>query len=383
MLIQLKDDAEVQCARDAIECSLHAIKDMAAFTRLEIEKIKPKDWDKLHQDLERDEADIAALERILKEFPPKPAVKESEEKPEQVKTDPEPPPLAGAACDHSGGSLPSIPESPSNRPAGGDASGVCTMEEFEESVKGKCGRVNEVADRMGISQDLVREFLATPGCKVKRGDKGWLRYFNPEGRETLPIKEAAEPACSAPVVDTVVMPSRGAEGNGTVSLAEGKAQALPVGGSAQLSPTLSGAANGPAPSAGAVALIPLAQCEYNEDIHKNLGKEWTPKVTEAQKKVIDKPVFISPTSNEAENMDISIEPDMSDNEFDNSKWAPTDHRSVRLGFSLQEPFSATDLRARLDGEANRAYEWLAAWKRKSWIETCGFNQYRRSAKFGQ
>jgi hypothetical protein len=42
-----------------------------------------------------------------------------------------------------------------------------------------------------------------------------------------------------------------------------------------------------------------------------------------------------------------------------------------------------DLRARLDGPHQRAYQWVADWKRKNWIETVGFGQYRKTVTFGE
>jgi len=62
--------------------------------------------------------------------------------------------------------------------------------------------------------------------------------FKPLSEETiLPINEPGKPAYGGRKPVNVVMPSRGAEGNGTVSLAEGKAQALPFRSQTALSPT--------------------------------------------------------------------------------------------------------------------------------------------------
>lgn len=67
---------------------------------------------------------------------------------------------------------------------------------------------------------------------------------------------------------------------------------------------------------------------------------------------------------------------------DNSNATPLSDQGIAIGKSLKEPFSNTDLRARMD-EPDRAYTWIAAWKRKNWLETAGFGQYRRTKDFGK
>lgn len=71
-------------------------------------------------------------------------------------------------------------------------------------------------------------------------------------------------------------------------------------------------------------------------------------------------------------------------EGSNLNATPLADEGIRIGRTLLEPFSANDLAARLDGLDNtkRSYNWLAAWKRKGWVETVGFGIYRRSATFG-
>lgn len=61
----------------------------------------------------------------------------------------------------------------------------------------------------------------------------------------------------------------------------------------------------------------------------------------------------------------------------------TSDEGIRIGRSIVDPFTATDLRARLDGPQQRVYNWIAAWKRKQWIETVGFGQYVRTSQFGK
>lgn len=76
-----------------------------------------------------------------------------------------------------------------------------------------------------------------------------------------------------------------------------------------------------------------------------------------------------------------------DNPNTNSDLIPTNPEATNIGLSLREPFTATDLAARLDSSnghnpATRAYQWLAYWKRSGRIETCGFGQYIRTKTFG-
>lgn len=67
---------------------------------------------------------------------------------------------------------------------------------------------------------------------------------------------------------------------------------------------------------------------------------------------------------------------------DNSNVTPLSDRGIAIGKTLTEPFTPTDLNARLDGDTGRAYTWIAAWKRKTWIETVGFGQYKRAQNYG-
>ncbi len=68
---------------------------------------------------------------------------------------------------------------------------------------------------------------------------------------------------------------------------------------------------------------------------------------------------------------------------DNRNADPLSPEGIRIGRSLGQPFGHLDLRARLDGSADRGYRWVAAWKQKGWIDTCGYGQYRRTETFGQ
>lgn len=63
--------------------------------------------------------------------------------------------------------------------------------------------------------------------------------------------------------------------------------------------------------------------------------------------------------------------------------APLSDASIALGLTLGEPFTSTDIQARLDGNSTKAYELIAGWKRKGWLETIAFGTYRRTAAFGK
>lgn len=68
----------------------------------------------------------------------------------------------------------------------------------------------------------------------------------------------------------------------------------------------------------------------------------------------------------------------------NETVTPGSKAAVAIGNTLVEPFSATDLKARLDGDGHaRSYHFVAEWKRRSWIETCGHLLYKRTARFGE
>jgi hypothetical protein len=67
---------------------------------------------------------------------------------------------------------------------------------------------------------------------------------------------------------------------------------------------------------------------------------------------------------------------------DNRDVNATSPEAIAIGKTLGQPFSNTDLRARLDGDSGRDYRWIATWKAKDWIETCGFGAYRRTRTFG-
>lgn len=69
-------------------------------------------------------------------------------------------------------------------------------------------------------------------------------------------------------------------------------------------------------------------------------------------------------------------------ELDNRTWTPHSAEGIALGRTLLNPWTPTDLQARLDGEKTRAYYWIAQWKRKGWIDTVGVGQYRKTEAFG-
>lgn len=66
---------------------------------------------------------------------------------------------------------------------------------------------------------------------------------------------------------------------------------------------------------------------------------------------------------------------------------PMSDGGVGIGRTLICPFTPTDLGARLDGKPSEAirtaYQWIARWKNKGWIETVGFGSYKRTESFGR
>ncbi len=88
---------------------------------------------------------------------------------------------------------------------------------------------------------------------------------------------------------------------------------------------------------------------------------------------------------------VAAEPDKPTNfingagsEDSNEDWGSMHQGSIKLGLSLSEPFSPTDLEARLDGDDTRkkAHQWIAEWKGKGWVSTVSFNNFKRTEKFG-
>lgn len=96
-----------------------------------------------------------------------------------------------------------------------------------------------------------------------------FEYFRPMGgnpfsnlitKRSLADSEPGSVSCRMPI-STVIMPTRGAEGNESVSLAEGQAQALPVTGmkgAIAHAPVVSN--DEPGPSAGPVNFDPRSEC---------------------------------------------------------------------------------------------------------------------------
>lgn len=80
---------------------------------------------------------------------------------------------------------------------------------------------------------------------------------------------------------------------------------------------------------------------------------------------------------------IEREPEATESDKDNRGVSALSAEGVRIGRTLIDPWSATDLQARLDGVKGRAFEWISLWKRKGWIDTVGFGQYRKTASFGE
>ena len=67
---------------------------------------------------------------------------------------------------------------------------------------------------------------------------------------------------------------------------------------------------------------------------------------------------------------------------DNTNATPMSDEGIRIGRTLGQPFSPTDLSARLDGDKRRACNWIHSWKTKGWIDNCGYGQYRLTESFG-
>ena len=63
---------------------------------------------------------------------------------------------------------------------------------------------------------------------------------------------------------------------------------------------------------------------------------------------------------------------------------PDSARGILIGRTLNDPWGPLDLQSRLDGPnpQGRSYAWIAEWKRRGWIQTVGFNTYRKTERFG-
>lgn len=59
---------------------------------------------------------------------------------------------------------------------------------------------------------------------------------------------------------------------------------------------------------------------------------------------------------------------------------PFSETALKIGESLSDLFSSTDLMARTEENAS---QWLLPWLRKKWIESAGVRQYRKTAEFGK
>ena len=71
-------------------------------------------------------------------------------------------------------------------------------------------------------------------------------------------------------------------------------------------------------------------------------------------------------------------------EGSNALMKPNSAEAIELGKTrLHDPWSALSLTGLLDGGAKQSQLFMADWKARGWIETCGFQQYRKTAKFGK
>ena len=60
--------------------------------------------------------------------------------------------------------------------------------------------------------------------------------------------------------------------------------------------------------------------------------------------------------------------------------SPVSPEAIKVGESLANCFTSTDLRARTDDNAG---QWLLVWLNRGWIESAGSNQFRKTDKFGK
>ncbi len=56
---------------------------------------------------------------------------------------------------------------------------------------------------------------------------------------------------------------------------------------------------------------------------------------------------------------------------------------IRLGRTLNDPFTTLDVTARLDKHQGNAGLWLMLWANKGWVERVGSNAFRKTASFGK
>lgn len=61
---------------------------------------------------------------------------------------------------------------------------------------------------------------------------------------------------------------------------------------------------------------------------------------------------------------------------------PMHKKAVDIGKTLIDPWTATDLMARLGGDMGRSQMWIISWLEIAWIEPSGFGLYRKTKTFG-
>jgi len=62
---------------------------------------------------------------------------------------------------------------------------------------------------------------------------------------------------------------------------------------------------------------------------------------------------------------------------------PMHKKAVEAGRTLLDPWSLTDVMARVGGDMDMAKQWVIAWLEVEWIKPSGFGLYRKTAKFGE
>lgn len=69
-------------------------------------------------------------------------------------------------------------------------------------------------------------------------------------------------------------------------------------------------------------------------------------------------------------------------DFGNESVVHDSKEAIEILSTLRDPFTPTDLTARLDGPGVRAYVWLAHWQKAGWIVDVGIQLYRKTATNG-
>jgi hypothetical protein len=67
---------------------------------------------------------------------------------------------------------------------------------------------------------------------------------------------------------------------------------------------------------------------------------------------------------------------------DEFNFPPMHNKAVEIGKTLIDPWTVTDLIARVGGDSDRAVQWINSWLDVQWVETCGYRQFRKTKEFG-